>query len=80
MRTQFKMEKIVYTQDSTYGHSLQEEKGEEAEEENNDVDEYLVQRQNTETTLREMARHLRSYYRVSTFLGSIKDGYCLFIT
>ncbi|XP_048835188.1 interferon-induced GTP-binding protein Mx3-like [Brienomyrus brachyistius] len=66
VRTQFKMEMIVYTQDTTYGHSLQEEKGEEEKKENARQGKAPIYRQDAETTLYEMVRHLKSYYRIAS--------------
>ncbi|KAL0204253.1 hypothetical protein M9458_002271, partial [Cirrhinus mrigala] len=66
LRTQFKMELIVYSQDGTYSQSLQHAKN------NLNEDEETSQRFNSLTvgiitdshaTLREMRLHLESYYQ-----------------
>uniref|UniRef100_A0A3B3QI63 MX dynamin like GTPase 1 n=1 Tax=Paramormyrops kingsleyae TaxID=1676925 RepID=A0A3B3QI63_9TELE len=66
VRTQFKMEMIVYTQDSTYGHSLQEEKGEEEKMKDANCGKNQIDNEDTEATLREMVRHLKSYHRIAS--------------
>uniref|UniRef100_A0A8C8HV29 Interferon-induced GTP-binding protein Mx n=1 Tax=Oncorhynchus tshawytscha TaxID=74940 RepID=A0A8C8HV29_ONCTS len=58
LRTQFKMELIVYTQDSTYSYSLRKRKREEEESTVNGPD--------THATLREMMLHLKSYYHIAS--------------
>ncbi len=67
LRTQFKMELIVYTQDSTYSKKL----GKRKREEEKDVT--SVWNKSTSgtvsndsgATLKEMIKHLKSYYQVS---------------
>ncbi|XP_029907834.1 interferon-induced GTP-binding protein Mx [Myripristis murdjan] len=69
LRTQFQMELIVYTQDSTYSSSLSERKREEEED-------LPVQKQNSKrmivycpdnhATLQEMMLHLKSYYSIAS--------------
>ena len=58
LRTQFKMESIVYTQDSTYSKKLGKRKREEEQAgiKNSSFD--------TGATLKEMIKHLKSYYQV----------------
>ncbi|KAG7463692.1 hypothetical protein MATL_G00179310 [Megalops atlanticus] len=73
LRTQFKMELIVYTQDSTYSQNLSELKREEQEEQE-DEDGYSFQKSNrsivyntdSHATLQEMMLHLKSYYRIAS--------------
>ncbi|KAJ8388547.1 hypothetical protein AAFF_G00132610 [Aldrovandia affinis] len=70
LRTQFKMELIVYTQDSTYSQSLEELRREEQTEED-DPPEPLYSRSivystNSNATLLEMMVHLKSYYRIAS--------------
>uniref|UniRef100_A0A4W5KHJ5 Interferon-induced GTP-binding protein Mx n=1 Tax=Hucho hucho TaxID=62062 RepID=A0A4W5KHJ5_9TELE len=67
LRTQFKMELIVYTQDSTYSHSLSERKREEEDEDQplNDVRSTIFSTDN-HATLQEMMLHLKSYYWISS--------------
>ncbi|XP_072514002.1 interferon-induced GTP-binding protein Mx1-like [Salminus brasiliensis] len=77
LRTQFRMELIVYTQDSTYSHSLDSLKCKEEDEE----EEYgrrnshrvsgfgslsLVSNTNNHATLQELMRHLKSYYSIAS--------------
>uniref|UniRef100_A0A8C7I783 Myxovirus (influenza) resistance B n=1 Tax=Oncorhynchus kisutch TaxID=8019 RepID=A0A8C7I783_ONCKI len=80
LRTQFKMELIVYTQDSTYSSSLKKRKREEEElEEGELVKNHLgsqkgfsvsvrstVNGLDTHATLREMMLHLKSYYHIAS--------------
>lgn len=68
LRTQFKMELIVYTQDSTYSHSLSERKREEEEDEDKPFSEIrsTIFCTDNHATLQEMMLHLKSYYSVST--------------
>uniref|UniRef100_A0A8C7I7B9 Myxovirus (influenza) resistance B n=1 Tax=Oncorhynchus kisutch TaxID=8019 RepID=A0A8C7I7B9_ONCKI len=63
LRTQFKMELIVYTQDSTYSSSLKKRKREEEELEEG---ESTVNGLDTHATLREMMLHLKSYYHIAS--------------
>lgn len=55
LRTQFKMELIVYTQDTTYSKKLGKRKREGD----------LMNSVDTGATLKEMMKHLKSYYQVS---------------
>lgn len=61
LRTQFKMESVVYTQDSAYSKKLGKRKRE--------PEIHFLQNSfnNNETgaTLKEMIKHLKSYYQVS---------------
>ncbi|XP_070967498.1 interferon-induced GTP-binding protein Mx3 isoform X2 [Oncorhynchus clarkii lewisi] len=68
LRTQFKMEMIVYTQDSTYSHSLSERKREE-EDDRPLATPYIrstIFSTDNHATLQEMMLHLKSYYRISS--------------
>uniref|UniRef100_A0A8C8HUW9 Uncharacterized protein n=1 Tax=Oncorhynchus tshawytscha TaxID=74940 RepID=A0A8C8HUW9_ONCTS len=68
LRTQFKMEMIVYTQDSTYSHSLSERKREEEDDRplpNNKKRSTIFSTDN-HATLQEMMLHLKSYYGISS--------------
>lgn len=59
LRTQFRMESLVYTQDSTYSKKLGKRKRE-------DLNHILNGSINVDSqaTLKEMVRHLKSYYEV----------------
>lgn len=59
LRTQFKMELLVYSQDRTYSNSLSESKQEDDEE---DIPVYT---KDNHATLQELMLHLKSYYKVS---------------
>ncbi|XP_073722461.1 interferon-induced GTP-binding protein MxA [Misgurnus anguillicaudatus] len=61
LRTQFKMELIVYSQDGTYSQSLQHTK-EKVEQEEEEEDEYLDQ----DASLNEMKLHIESYYSIAS--------------
>ncbi|KAK7916731.1 hypothetical protein WMY93_012492 [Mugilogobius chulae] len=69
LRTQFKMEMIVYTQDRTYSDSLSERKREEDEEEerrpkyhkNRSITYYVDNR----ATLQELMLHIKSYNQIA---------------
>ncbi|XP_048835192.1 interferon-induced GTP-binding protein Mx3-like isoform X2 [Brienomyrus brachyistius] len=63
VRTQFKMEKIVYTQDRRYTDNIQCVKVEEEKKEN---PHWQVYRRDTEATLRDLQWHLKSYYRITS--------------
>uniref|UniRef100_A0A4W5LY31 Interferon-induced GTP-binding protein Mx n=1 Tax=Hucho hucho TaxID=62062 RepID=A0A4W5LY31_9TELE len=63
LRTQFKMELIVYTQDSTYSYSLRKRKREEEELEEG---ESTVNGPDIHATLQEMMLHLKSYYHIAS--------------
>uniref|UniRef100_A0A674N6G6 Interferon-induced GTP-binding protein Mx n=1 Tax=Takifugu rubripes TaxID=31033 RepID=A0A674N6G6_TAKRU len=72
LRTQFKMELLVYTQDRTYSSSLDESKKEEQEDEC--VQTKIVRppafrfpfKQDNHATLTELMLHLKSYYRIAS--------------
>ncbi|KAJ8352507.1 hypothetical protein SKAU_G00239830 [Synaphobranchus kaupii] len=76
LRTQFKMELIVYTQDSTYSHNLDEIRREEQEEEEEEevmmvlngskYKRSIVYSTDSHATLQEMMVHLKSYYRIAS--------------
>ncbi|KAK5934394.1 hypothetical protein CgunFtcFv8_014798 [Champsocephalus gunnari] len=73
LRTQFKMELIVYSQDRTYSSSLSESKKEEEEEdeqhrENNKKHQgrSLVYSTDNHATLQELMLHLKSYYKIAS--------------
>ncbi|KAA0722606.1 Interferon-induced GTP-binding protein [Triplophysa tibetana] len=63
LRTQFKMELIVYSQDGTYSQSFQQTKNKKVQEEAED--DYEVNEQE-DATLREMKLHIESYYSIAT--------------
>lgn len=73
LRTQFKMELLVYSQDRTYSSSLSDRRKEEDEDEKSSkcskfsprVTFQIVQTPDYHATLQELMRHLKSYYRVS---------------
>lgn len=75
LRTQFQMELIVYTQDSTYSSSLSERKKEEEEEDlsiqKHNSKRMIVYCPDNHATLQEMMLHLKSYYSVSIDLSLI---------
>ncbi|KAL0978542.1 hypothetical protein UPYG_G00171890 [Umbra pygmaea] len=60
LRTQFKMELIVYTQDNTYSDSLSKRKVVEANFAS------FQQKTNSHATLQEMLLHLKSYYSIAS--------------
>ncbi|KAL6481073.1 hypothetical protein MHYP_G00091530 [Metynnis hypsauchen] len=74
LRTQFKMEQIVYTQDSMYSQSLsamRHDEGDEDEDEeyaksriNGFASVSLISNTDNHATLQEMMRHLKSYYNI----------------
>ncbi|KAM4612489.1 interferon-induced GTP-binding protein Mx3-like isoform 1-T2 [Polymixia lowei] len=80
LRTQFKMEMIVYTQDSMYSSSLSQRKREEEEEDilsNSDDNnerksltfpavKSIVYSTDNHATLQEMMLHLKSYYHIAS--------------
>lgn len=75
LRTQFKMELIVYTQDSTYSGSLKRKREDEGViipgpfgcvSKN-------VNCKDNEATLKEMMLHLKSYYLVSVILHALPN-------
>uniref|UniRef100_A0A3B4EX18 Interferon-induced GTP-binding protein Mx n=1 Tax=Pundamilia nyererei TaxID=303518 RepID=A0A3B4EX18_9CICH len=61
LRMQFQMELIVYTQDTTYSQMLAKRKREDKEEAVNS----LVNNNSSGATLKEMLKHLKSYYQVN---------------
>lgn len=73
LKTQFKMELMIYTQDSMYKNNLQHMK--ETEEENERMNygvaacprSTLSSYSNFEDTLKELMCHLKSYYSVSGY-------------
>lgn len=68
LRTQFKMELLVYSQDRTYSNSLSESKQDEEEEEQHNHRGKLqkhVYTKDNHATLQELMLHLKSYYKVS---------------
>ncbi|KAL0978539.1 hypothetical protein UPYG_G00171860 [Umbra pygmaea] len=67
LRTQFKMELIVYTQDSTYSHSLNEMKKEDEEsQEEIEPQRSILFSTDNNATLQEMMLHLKSYYSIAS--------------
>ncbi|XP_041837170.1 interferon-induced GTP-binding protein Mx [Melanotaenia boesemani] len=66
LRTQFKMELLVYSQDKTYSDSLNESKKEGQEEEVNVFSQRsIVYSTNNYATLQELMVHLKSYYKIA---------------
>lgn len=75
LRTQFKMESIIYTQDSTYSKKLGKRKREEENEcvtgfgalvnKSTNSTNNNVSNNDSRATLKEMVKHLKSYYQVS---------------
>lgn len=73
LRTQFKMESIIYTQDSTYSKKLGKRKREEEKDcvtglgalVGNKSTISNVSNNDSRATLKEMVKHLKSYYHVS---------------
>ncbi|XP_055773155.1 interferon-induced GTP-binding protein Mx3 isoform X2 [Salvelinus fontinalis] len=66
LRTQFKMELIVYTQDSTYSHSLSERKREEEDDRPLPEMRSTIFSTDYHATLQEMMLHLKSYYWIAS--------------
>ncbi|XP_035266228.1 interferon-induced GTP-binding protein Mx3-like [Anguilla anguilla] len=69
LRTQFRMELIVYTQDSTYSHNLDEIRREDVEDEEDEGHTFkrsIVYSPDSHATLQEMMVHLKSYYRIAS--------------
>ncbi|KAJ8246756.1 hypothetical protein GJAV_G00255050 [Gymnothorax javanicus] len=72
LRTQFKMELIVYTQDSLYSHNLGEIRREEQQETPQpkapsfSAPRSIVYSTDSHATLQEMMVHLKSYYRIAS--------------
>ncbi|XP_035857798.1 interferon-induced GTP-binding protein Mx [Sander lucioperca] len=74
LRTQFKMELIVYSQDRTYSSSLSDRKREEDEEEEegkrnlmlkHHKESSIVYSMDNHATLQELMLHLKSYYKIA---------------
>uniref|UniRef100_UPI0037E7FF43 interferon-induced GTP-binding protein Mx isoform X1 n=2 Tax=Semicossyphus pulcher TaxID=241346 RepID=UPI0037E7FF43 len=74
LRTQFKMELLVYSQDRTYSISLSDRKREEEEEEEevayskkqNRKMQTIVYHRDNHATLQELMLHLKSYYKIAS--------------
>ncbi|KAF7651959.1 hypothetical protein LDENG_00103130 [Lucifuga dentata] len=72
LRTQFKMELIVYTQDSIYSSSLSQSKKEEDDENDTLENKWscssrsIVYSMDNHATLQEMMLHLKSYYKIAS--------------
>ncbi|XP_061089713.1 interferon-induced GTP-binding protein Mx3-like [Conger conger] len=78
LRTQFKMELIIYTQDSTYSHNLDDIRIKEQDEQRvavagnvvSTLTEHktrsIVYSTDSNATLQEMMVHLKSYYRIAS--------------
>ncbi|XP_070693648.1 interferon-induced GTP-binding protein Mx-like [Pempheris klunzingeri] len=69
LRTQFKMELLVYAQDRTYSNSLSERKREEEEEDRRIQHPQIlgfVYRMDNHATLQELTLHLKSYYKIAS--------------
>ncbi|KAM9759624.1 interferon-induced GTP-binding protein Mx-like [Menidia menidia] len=64
LRTQFKMELLVYSQDKTYSSSLTDMK-EEEEEEQRGLNRSIVYGCDNFATLQELMVHLKSYYKIA---------------
>lgn len=66
LRTQFEMESIVYTQDTTYSKKLGKRKREEEQAPELSFGAIKIPNINERgATLKEMVKHLKSYYQVS---------------
>uniref|UniRef100_A0A3B3I179 Interferon-induced GTP-binding protein Mx n=1 Tax=Oryzias latipes TaxID=8090 RepID=A0A3B3I179_ORYLA len=69
LRTQFKMELLVYSQDKTYSNSLSESKKEDQDSENVPLAPYsersIVFSLDNYATLQELMVHLKSYYKIA---------------
>uniref|UniRef100_A0A671UP42 Interferon-induced GTP-binding protein Mx n=1 Tax=Sparus aurata TaxID=8175 RepID=A0A671UP42_SPAAU len=67
LRTQFKMELLVYSQDRTYSSSLSDCKKEEDEEEEEREKRYgIFFNMDNHATLKELMLHLKSYYKIAS--------------
>ncbi|KAF3689568.1 Interferon-induced GTP-binding protein Mx Interferon-inducible Mx protein [Channa argus] len=64
LRTQFKMEQIVYTQDSTYSKKIGKRKREDDQVLLSSNKIVMKNTGDTRTTLKEMMIHLKSYYQI----------------
>lgn len=82
LRTQFKMEMLVYTQDRTYSSSLNESKKEEQERSQKQLltNGFISQSLNNHATLVELMLHLKSYYRVCFDHGTTQMFWAFFLT
>ncbi|XP_020488752.2 interferon-induced GTP-binding protein Mx isoform X2 [Labrus bergylta] len=65
LRTQFKMEAIVYTQDTTYSKKLGKRKREEEQANASPLSVLKSTSTGGGATLKEMIRHLKSYYQIA---------------
>ncbi|XP_030584889.1 interferon-induced GTP-binding protein Mx-like isoform X2 [Archocentrus centrarchus] len=68
LRMQFQMELVVYTQDNTYGKMLAKRKREDEQQPVfpcGSAPKTLVNSNSSEATLKEMLKHLRSYYQIA---------------
>ncbi|XP_017285434.1 interferon-induced GTP-binding protein Mx [Kryptolebias marmoratus] len=66
LRTQFKMELLVYSQDKTYSNSLTENKKEDMEDDRVSYTERsIVFCHDNHATLQELMVHLKSYYKIA---------------
>ncbi|XP_008289661.1 interferon-induced GTP-binding protein Mx [Stegastes partitus] len=68
LRTQFKMELLVYSQDRTYSSSLNERKKEEDEQELKQKSKHVRERSiimDNHATLEQLMMHLKSYYQIA---------------
>uniref|UniRef100_A0A671UM66 Interferon-induced GTP-binding protein Mx n=1 Tax=Sparus aurata TaxID=8175 RepID=A0A671UM66_SPAAU len=69
LRTQFKMELLVYSQDRTYSSSLSDckrEEDEEEEEEKKEIGNGIFFNMDNHATLKELMLHLKSYYKIAS--------------
>ncbi|XP_051269586.1 interferon-induced GTP-binding protein Mx [Dicentrarchus labrax] len=72
LRTQFKMELLVYSQDRSYSSSLNDRKREEDEDENKErgvsvnKERSIVYCMDNHATLQELMLHLKSYYKIAS--------------
>nr|ACF75867.1 Mx2 protein [Oplegnathus fasciatus] len=72
LRTQFKMELLVYSQDRTYSSSLSDSKREEDEKDDKQKslifheERSIVYSMDNHATLQELMLHLKSYYRIAS--------------
>ncbi|XP_024915595.1 interferon-induced GTP-binding protein Mx isoform X2 [Cynoglossus semilaevis] len=64
LRTQFKMEMIVYSQDNTYSNSLSDRKKEEKEQQKGSKNQ--IDRIDNFATLQQLMLHLQSYYTIAS--------------
>ncbi|XP_074526612.1 interferon-induced GTP-binding protein Mx-like isoform X2 [Halichoeres trimaculatus] len=66
LRTQFKMESIVYTQDTTYSKKLGKRKREEEQANSSSFGtQKILNPSESGATLKEMIKHLKSYYQIA---------------